>query len=100
MPKPVKKAAKKRPSSDPVTRAKQLMDEQMAKSETGTKPWSEDPAAPADFQTQYREHMKALGSKGGKIGGAKRREMPEAKRKAIAKKAAVARWAKKRPVQS
>ena len=100
MPKPVKKAAKKaakRPSSDPMLRARELLEQQMAMAEIGVKPWTTDPpAAPADFQTQYREHMKALGAKGGKVSGAKRMEMPEKKRKEIAAKAAQARWAKKR----
>jgi hypothetical protein len=36
--------------------------------------------------------MAKLGAKGGKVSGAKRMEMPERKRKAIAKKAALARW--------
>jgi hypothetical protein len=40
--------------------------------------------------------MAALGSKGGKISGAKRMEMPRRSRVAIAKKGAAARWAKKR----
>lgn len=42
MPKRVKKAtpkpARKRPSTDPVMRARQLMEEQQAKLETGVKP--------------------------------------------------------------
>ncbi|MCR4374801.1 MAG: hypothetical protein NUW22_08120 [Acidobacteria bacterium] len=76
------------------------MEQHLAMAEIGVKPWSVDPAAPADFQTQYREHMKALGAKGGKVSGAKRMQMPEKQRKAIAVKAAAARWATKRPVQS
>lgn len=94
MPKPVKKAAKparKRPSSDPIKRVKQLMEEQMAMAEIGVKPWTTEP----DVQAIVSEHMRKLGSKGGKVSGAKRMEMPEKNRIAIATKAAVARWAKK-----
>ena len=95
MPKPVKKGeARKRPASDPILRAKQLMDEQMAKFETSEKPW-ERPAVPtvASFQEQYKAHMAKLGAKGGKVSGAKRMEMPAEERRAIALKAARARWA-------
>ncbi|MDZ4683854.1 MAG: hypothetical protein SH850_02120 [Planctomycetaceae bacterium] len=97
MPKPVKKAAKKaakRPSSDPMTRAQQLMDEHFAKAQEGSPPWSQ-PAPALEFDAAYRAHMAKLGSKGGKVSGKKRMEMPEEKRKAIAKKGAEARWGKK-----
>jgi hypothetical protein len=110
MPKPVKKApkkpsAKKRPSSDPNRRAKQLLDEHMAKFEASEKPWDWQPTSelpghlsiPAQsFQEQLSAHMAELGRKGGRVSGAKRMEMPEGKRKAIAKKAAAARWRKTR----
>lgn len=55
----------------------------------------EPPAPNATFAEQLSAHMRALGAKGGKVSGAKRMQMPEAKRKAIAKKAAAARWGKK-----
>jgi hypothetical protein len=52
---------------------------------------SDPPAPPAGFS----DYMKALGRKGGQVSGARRMEnMTPAKRKAIAKKAARARWAK------
>ncbi len=102
MPKPVKKGTRKgttkRPSSDPITRARQQMEQHLAMAEIGVKPWTATepaPDVPADFDAAYRAHMAKLGAKGGKVSGAKRMEMPEAKRKAIAKKAAAARWAKK-----
>jgi hypothetical protein len=71
MPKPVKKTTKKRatpkrPSSDPILRARQMFDEHMAKAET-----SEMLAAPS-FQEQLSAHMAKVGSKGGKVGGARR----------------------------
>jgi hypothetical protein len=97
MPKPVKKTTKKsttrkRPSSDPNTRAGQMMAEHMAKLEQGK---FAEPAPATDVQAIISAHMKALGAKGGKISGAKRMEMPEKQRKAIAKKAAAARWGRK-----
>lgn len=103
MPKPVKKTTPtkavakkipvvtkaKRPSSDPNTRAHQMLAEHMAKAdETVTAPHG-DP-----FEAQFKARMAELGSKGGKISGAKRMEMPETERKAIAKKGAAARWNK------
>ena len=91
MPKPVKKPAKKRtakPSSDPMTRARQLMEQHMILA--GEADPLEPPIATADIRT----YMAALGRKGGKISGAKRMEMPVTKRRAIAKKAAAARWGK------
>jgi hypothetical protein len=114
MPKPVKKAAptpakkSKKPSADPQVRARQLMDEHMAKLAQGkfaeagitvTDTFDKRPASAeesAKFEAQYRARMKALGSKGGKVSGAKRMEMPAAKRRAIAATAAAARWKKKR----
>jgi general stress protein YciG len=41
--------------------------------------------------------MSKLGSKGGKVSGAKRMEMPEKLRKAIARKGGLARAANRRP---
>jgi len=46
------------------------------------------------FEAQFRARMAELGRKGGKASGARRMEMPEEKRKAIARKAAMTRWAK------
>ena len=97
----MKKATKtytpKRPSSDPNKRAKQMMDEHMGK--LGQGKWADTPEpVPMPRQTfaeQFSAHMAKLGSKGGKISGAKRMEMPAKQRKAIAKKAAAARWGKK-----
>lgn len=120
MPKPVKKPMKrsttpKRPSSDPNRRAGQMMANHAAKLSQGK--WAKDfapagmavtsgpeteheaTATPSDlekFEALYRARMAALGSKGGKVSGAKRMEMPEKQRKAIAKKAAAARWGKRR----
>ena len=51
---------------------------------------------PLDFNSQLSTYMARLGSKGGKVSGAKRMQMPQKQRKAIAKKAAAARWGKKR----
>jgi hypothetical protein len=84
MPKPVKK----RPSSDPVTRAGQLITEHLDKLSQGK---YADPPAPS-FQEQLSAHMAKLGAKGGKVSGAKRMEMPAKKRREIALKAARARW--------
>jgi hypothetical protein len=102
MPKPLKKPAKKRakrPSWDPNTRAKQSMTEHMAKVEVTNAPWQAETALPpaVPFAEQLSAHMRALGAKGGKIGGKRRMEtMTEKERKAVAMKAAAARWAKKR----
>lgn len=88
MPKPVKKAARKptkRPSNDPMVRARQLMAEHMVKA-------GETAAAPT-FAEQLSAHMARLGAKGGKISGAKRMtNLTDKQRKDIAKKAAEARW--------
>jgi len=45
---------------------------------------------------QISAYMAKLGSKGGKVSGAKRMEMPKKDRIAIAKKAAAARWSNKK----
>ena len=96
MPKPVTKASGKLPvppkpkrSADPNRAAHAILAEHMARlqpdvaaSQAGT------------FQAQLSAHMAKLGAKGGKVSGAKRMEMPEKQRKAIAKKAAAARWGK------
>jgi hypothetical protein len=117
MPKPVKKAVpKKKRSSDPTRRGKQLTGERLTKAAQGQPPWAKDfkpagfdvtfgaevehevPITPSDlekFDALYRAKMAALGSKGGKVSGAKRMEMPAKQRKAIARKAAAARWGKK-----
>lgn len=93
MPKPVKNASTIRPSSDPNLRARQMMAEHMAKADDG--PRSEPPEVPT-FAEQLSAHMAKLGAKGGKVSGAKRMEMSATKRRAIAKKAAQARWGKKK----
>src|SRR5688572_7779580 len=119
MPKPVQKkaapqkpAAKKRPSSDPNRRAHQMLAAMTAKEAMGQPPWKEDvtvitvdtksttPPHGDPFEEMFRKRMSELGKKGGKASSAKRMEMPEKKRKALASNAAKARWAKKRPVQS
>jgi general stress protein YciG len=95
MPKPVqkprKKSTAKRPSADPNRRAHQLMEQHMALTadETVTPPHG-DP-----FEAMFKARMAELGRKGGKASGAKRMEMPEKKRKALASNAARARWAGK-----
>lgn len=103
MPKPVKKAAAKpatkprKPSSDPVRRAHQMMAEMEAKQATGPSDGGQDVTPPHGdtFEEQYRARMAELGRKGGKVGGKRRLEtMTAAKRKAVAKKAAAARWKK------
>ena len=104
MPKPVKKAAaKKKPSSDPNRRAKQMMAEHLNKLDQGK--WAEpepepeptfSPTDDLDTRSIISAYMKVLGAKGGKVSGARRMEMPEKERKAIAKRAAAARWGKKR----
>ena len=69
----------------------------MAKVEVTQAPWQGEGMVPpvVPFAEQLSAYMRALGTKGGKVSGAKRMQMPEAKRKAIAKKGAAARWAKK-----
>ncbi len=96
MPKPVKKAAKfktppkpKRPS-DPNRAGHAVLTEHLAR--IGD---SDPTGQPQDFKEQLSAYMAKLGAKGGKISGAKRMEMPANQRKAIAKKAASARWRKK-----
>lgn len=72
-----------------------MMAEHMAKAE------SAPPLPPMpSFAEQLSAHMAKLGSKGGKVSGAKRMEMPAKKRRDLAMKAAQARWAKKRPERS
>ena len=99
LPKPVHKAVQKakRPSSDPNTRARQMMTEHMAKVETAQAPWQGEGMVPPviPFAEQLAAHMRALGAKGGKVSGAKRMQMPEKQRRSIAMKGAAARWAKK-----
>ena len=107
MPKPLKKTAAKKaakpkkPSSDPNRRAKQLMDEHSAKLAQGkwatpqpdTTPPHGDP-----FEEQFRQRMKELGRKGGKIGGKRRLEtMTPQERSDVAADAAKARWSKPKP---
>jgi hypothetical protein len=65
------------------------MAEHIAKAEAQT-------AIPASVSA----YMKAIGSKGGKVSGAKRMEMPEKIRLAVARKGAAARWGKNRPAKS
>jgi general stress protein YciG len=102
MPKPVKKATKKsttrKPSSDPNRRAGQMMAEHLDKMSQGK--WADrsgqdvTPPQGDPFEAMFRQRMAELGRKGGKVSGAKRMEMPEKQRKAIARKAAAARWSR------
>jgi hypothetical protein len=90
MPKPVKRTTKKsttgkRPSSDPNLRVHQMMAEHAVKVANADPPKPKVPAAVADY-------MSRIGKKGGTVSGAKRMEMPVEQRKAIALKAARARW--------
>lgn len=87
MPKRVKK-----PSADPNKRAHQLLTEHLERLETGR--WAA--ADPTDIGAIISNHMRAIGSKGGKVSGAKRMQMPKKDRVAIAKKGAAARWGKKK----
>lgn len=51
-------------------------------------------AEPLDFASQYREHMRKLGAKGGKKGGMRRMQtMTPEQRSEVAAKAARKRWA-------
>lgn len=86
MPKPLKKRAPKL-KSDPNEAAFNLV-----RRSTG------DDDTPADLQpAQISAYMAALGRKGGKVSGAKRMQnLTEDERKAIALKAARARWSKPR----
>jgi hypothetical protein len=96
MPRPVKKkpAPKapnaKRPASDPIRRVHQTMAEHVEKA---GEPSPEDDHDTAAIISAY---MKVLGTKGGKMSGAKRMEMPEEQRRAIALKAARTRWGKRK----
>jgi hypothetical protein len=104
MPKPVKKAAKKKPAkpaADPVRRARQLMDEHQRKMSEGkfSAPADEETMPPHGelFKAQLSAYMSKLGTKGGKIGGRRRLEtMTSEQRSAVAFKAAQTRWSKKR----
>lgn len=95
MPKPLKKAAQKPPvkpkrATDPNLAAHSIIAEHMASAAE-----QDEPAAPLDFQAQYRAHMAKLGEKGGKIGGKRRlKTMTADQRSKIALKAAMARWNK------
>jgi hypothetical protein len=99
MPKPVKKAAAKkkaapkRPSADPMLRARQLQAEHMERLETSAKPWDAAPAAAPTFKEQLSAHMSELGKKGGKASGAARMtNIAEGDRRRIASLAARERW--------
>lgn len=61
-----------------------MMTEHLEKVASG---WLARPAPPVDVQAIISAHMAKLGAMGGKISGARRMEMPEKIRKAIAKKA-------------
>jgi hypothetical protein len=96
MPKPVKKAAPKKrttrkPSADPMLRAKQQMAEQMDKLSQGKF------AAPVvDTKAIIAAHMSAIGKKGGDASGkARMKSLTNEKRTEVALKAAQARWAKR-----
>ena len=102
MPKRVKKASTKpkrktQPAKDVNKRAHQMLTEHLDRLETSQKPWDDDPAPPHGdpFKEQLSAYMSKLGSKGGKASGARRMEMPEKVRKAVARKGAEARWRKK-----
>ena len=106
MPKPLKKTTRKT-SKQPTKRSATLDDgalpKPIRKAINKGKRSSPDPAPvkliafdpTADFNMLMSTYMAQIGAKGGKVSGAKRMDMPEEKRKAIAKKAAAARWAKK-----
>jgi hypothetical protein len=98
MPKRVKNAkpkATKKPSSDPMVRARQLMQEHQAKADAGASHWKPEATPAVPTPEQVSALMSALGRKGGKASGAKRMEnLSDRQRKEIAKKAAAARWAK------
>lgn len=68
-----------------------MLAEHMARAEA-----EQEQAAPLDFTAQYKAHMAKLGSKGGKISGAKRMEMPVEERRRIASLAARAMWEKRK----
>ena len=89
MPKPVKNRTPKSSKRPQAEHSEKVLATQA--------PWQGEGMVPPvlPFAEQLSAHMRALGAKGGKVSGAKRMQMPEAKRKAIAKKGAAARWAKK-----
>ena len=93
MPKRLKKATPKKPRrpSDPNRAAHALMHEHMGRVEESETPPHGDP-----FRAQLSSYMSRLGSKGGKVSGAKRMEMPAKQRREIARKAASARWRKEK----
>jgi hypothetical protein len=111
MPKRLKKAIRKLPispkpkrSSDPNL-ARSILEEHMGRVQgtaraAATTQLIRDTAVdpddkPPTFDELYRARMAELGAKGGRSSGAKRMENLSAKdRKAIAKKAAAARWKK------
>jgi hypothetical protein len=94
MPKPVKnqplfkEPPKPKRPSDPIKAAQAIQAEHQGR--VKGRPAAGQPIF--DPEQVIREHMRKLGAKGGKVSGAKRMEMPERQRKAIAKKAAAARW--------
>jgi hypothetical protein len=98
MPKPVKKPVRQKSttpkptSSAPKVRASQVTAEPAEKAEPAA--WVPEPSDDADTRAIISAYMRVLGTKGGKVSGAKRLDIPAAKRKAIAKKAAAARWEK------
>lgn len=91
MPKRLKKSAqpkKPRRPSDPNRAAHALMHEHMGRVEESETPPHGDP-----FREQLSAYMAKLGAKGGKASGAKRMvNLTEKQRRAIARKAAQARW--------
>ncbi len=105
MPKPLKKAmgtrSKKRARTlDDGTLPRPVRNAvQKAKAETVQAPWLSEGMVPPviPFAEQLSAHLRALGAKGGKVGGKRRLEtMTEKQRKDVGWKAASARWAKKR----
>ena len=100
MPKPLKRAtkareaAKRKPPSDPNRAAHAVLAEHLARHDPDPGPTA---SAPLDFQAAYTAHMKALGAKGGQVGGKRRLEtMTQDERSAVASKAARAMWARKK----
>jgi hypothetical protein len=91
MPKPVKKAAKKR-----TTRPKDVNQwaRHMVEQSTGGGETTEAP--PTITPEALSAYMAKLGRKGGKASGAKRMEMPVEERRRIASLAARAMWAKRK----
>jgi|SRR5579864_7771385 len=98
MPKPVKKAVRKRRVPPKPKRPSGLnLAARAALMEHLVRLTADEPAdKPPTFDELYRAHMAELGAKGGKISGARRMQMPVGQRKAIAVRAARARWKKPR----